>query len=184
MLCAKIKSSQVIKSNSFHYLSQPPTDFTITHQFYIENIYNAIVSSLADLLALLFAREEMMDVFCALCQNKIKSSDKVQFISLSIQPPTDFTITHQFFIENIYNAIVSSLADLLALLFAREEISSTCAFGSKFKSQLILLFSLFLLLFMGLIALFGTIYGPTILFQLTFPFIYSIFNKKFSVLAK
>ena len=96
MPCAKIKLSQVIKFNSFHYLSQPPTDFTITHQF---------------------------------------------------------------FIENIYNAIVSSLADLLALLFTREEISSTCAFGSKIKSQLILLFSLFLLLFMGLIALFGTIYG-------------------------
>ena len=82
--CALSQNKIVIKSNSFHYLSQPPTDFTITHQFYIENIYNAIVSSLADLLALLFAREEMMDVLCALCQNKIKSSDKVQFISLSI----------------------------------------------------------------------------------------------------
>ena len=92
VLCAKIKSSQVIKSNSFHYLSQPPTDFTITNQFYIENIYNAIVSSLADLLALLFAREEMMDVFCALCQNKIKSSDKVKFISLSI--PTTHWLYH------------------------------------------------------------------------------------------
>ena len=94
--CAKIKSSQVIKSNSFHYLSQPLNDFTITHQFYI---------------------------------------------------------------ENIYNATISSLADLLALLFAREEISSKCAFGSKFKSQLILLFSLFLLLFTGLIVFFDTIHG-------------------------
>ena len=94
--CAKIKSSQVIKSNSFRYPSQPLNDFTITHQFYI---------------------------------------------------------------ENIYNATVSSLADLLALLFAREEISSMCAFGSKFKRQLILLFSLFLLLFVGPITPFGTIHG-------------------------
>ena len=93
MPCAKIKSSQVIKSNSFHYLSQPPTAITITHQFYI---------------------------------------------------------------ENIYNATISSLASLLALLFTREEISFKCAFGSKFISQLILLFNLFLLLFIGLIALFGT----------------------------
>ena len=57
--CALSQNKIVIKSNSFHYLSQPPTDFTITHQFYIENIYNATVSSLTDLLALLFAREEI-----------------------------------------------------------------------------------------------------------------------------
>ena len=56
---AKTKSSQVIKFNSFHYLSQPPTDLTITHQFYIKNIYNATVSSRVDLLALLFVREEI-----------------------------------------------------------------------------------------------------------------------------
>ena len=115
VLCAKIKSSQVIKSNSFHYLSQPPTDFIITHQF---------------------------------------------------------------FIENIYNAIVSSLADLLALLFAREEISSTCAFGSKFKSQLILLFSLFLQLFMGLIALFGTIYESHYTISANFSLYLQYFQQK------
>ena len=119
--CAKIKSSQVIKSNSFHYLSQPPTDFTITHQF---------------------------------------------------------------FIENIYNAIVSSLADLLALLFAREEISSTCAFGSKFKSQLILLFSLFLLLFMGLIALFGTIYGSHYTISANFSLYLQYFQQKIFSFSK
>ena len=72
------------------------------------------------------------------------------------------------------------------------------------KSQLILPFSLFLLLFMSLTALFGTIHGsyctfwyyswvplhflvlfmgPILLFQLIFTFIYSTFNKKFSVLA-
>ena len=59
-----------------------------------------------------------------------------------------------------------------------------CVFGSRLKSQLILLFNLFLLLFMGPIALFGTIHGFTVLFQLTFTFIYSTFNKKFSVSAK
>ena len=34
------------------------------------------------------------------------------------------------------------------------------------------------------IVLFDTIMNPTILFQLTFTFIYSIFNNNFSVLAK
>ena len=34
-LCLVPKLNQVIKSTSFHYLSQPPTDFIITHQFYI-----------------------------------------------------------------------------------------------------------------------------------------------------
>ena len=79
--CAKIKSSQVIKSNSFHYLSQQPIDFTITHQFYIENIYNSAVCSLADLLALLFAREEISSK-CA-----FGSKFKIQFI---------FTTIHRF----------------------------------------------------------------------------------------
>ena len=70
---------------------------------------------------------------------KIKSSQVIKFNSFHYlsQPPTNFTITHQFYIENIYNATVSSHANLLALLFAREEISSKCAFGSKFESQLI-----------------------------------------------
>ena len=49
-----------------------------------------------------------------------------------------------------------------------------CAFGYQLKNQLILLFSLFLLLFICL----------TILFHLTFTFIYSTFSKKFSVSAK
>ena len=43
--------------------------------------------------------------------------------------------------------------------------------------QLILLFNLFLLLFMGLTALFSTIYRSYVLFQLTFTFIYN-FQKK------
>ena len=36
---------------------------------------------------------------------------------------------------------------------------------------------------MGLIILFSTIYDSTVLFQSPFKFIYSIFNKKFTVLA-
>ena len=58
-----------------------------------------------------------------------------------------------------------------------------CAFGLGLKIKIILLFSLFLLLFMGLTALFGTI-GLTILFQLTFIFIYNTFNNNFLVSAK
>ena len=71
--------------------------------------------------------------------------------------------------------------------------------------KIILLFSLFLLLFMGLTALFGTIRSPIVLFlvlfmdptalfgtirghivlfQLTFIFIYSIFNNNFLLSAK
>ena len=52
------------------------------------------------------------------------------------------------------------------------------------KKKIISLFSLFLLLFIGSTALFDTIYSPTVLFHLTFTFIYSIFNNKFSVSAK
>ena len=39
------------------------------------------------------------------------------------------------------------------------QMDPKCAFGYKLKSQLILLFSLFLLLFMDPIALFGTVHG-------------------------
>ena len=57
-------------------------------------------------------------------------------------------------------------------------------FGSSLKTQLILLFSLFLLLFMGLTALFGTIYESHCTISANFTFIYSIFSKKFSVPVK
>ena len=50
-------------------------------------------------------------------------------------------------------------------------------FNSSLKSQFILLFSLFLLLFMHPFKLFGTIDGYTVLFQLIFTFIYSTFSK-------
>ena len=56
----------------------------------------------------------------------------------------------------------------MQLCMTYENERTKCAFGSKLKSQLILLFSLFLLLFMG----------STILFQLTFTFIYNTFSKK------
>ena len=52
------------------------------------------------------------------------------------------------------------------------------------RSLFFLLFSLFLVLFMGLIALFGTIHDLIVLFQLLFNFIYSTFSKKNSVSAK
>ena len=58
------------------------------------------------------------------------------------------------------------------------------AFRNRLKIKIILLFSLFLLLFIGPTALFGTIYDLTILFQLTFIFIYSTFSNKFLILAK
>ena len=54
----------------------------------------------------------------------------------------------------------------------------------KIKSQFILLFTLFLVLFIKLTVLFSTIHGLTILFELTFVFIYSTFSKKFSVSTK
>ena len=57
-------------------------------------------------------------------------------------------------------------------------------FGIAYIWQFSLLFSLFLLLLIGLIALFSTIMGFIVLSQLIFSFIYSTFNKKFSVSAK
>ena len=59
-----------------------------------------------------------------------------------------------------------------------------CAFGLGCKIKIILLFSLFFLLFMGPTTFFGIIHGSTLLFQLTFTFIYSTFNNKFSVSTK
>jgi len=49
---------------------------------------------------------------------------------------------------------------------------------NKIKSQLILLFSLFLLLFMVPLYFLILFMSLTILFQLTFNFIYSTFSKK------
>ena len=60
------------------------------------------------------------------------------------------------------------------MLHIKKENDIKCAFGLRWKIKIILLFSLFLLLFMGL----------TVLFQLTFTFIYSTFSNKFSVSAK
>ena len=59
-----------------------------------------------------------------------------------------------------------------------------CAFGLEWKIKIILLFSLFLLLFTSLTTFFGIIHGSTVLFQLTFSFIYRTFNNKFSVSGK
>ena len=59
-----------------------------------------------------------------------------------------------------------------------------CVFGSILKNQLILLFSLFLLLFMGLTTPLVLFMSHTVLFQLIFTFIYSTFSKKFSVSSK
>jgi len=47
--------------------------------------------------------------------------------------------------------------------------------------KIISLLSLFLLLFMSLTALFGTIHEITVLFQLTFTSIYSTLSNNFSV---
>ena len=49
---------------------------------------------------------------------------------------------------------------------------------------LMLLFIYFLVLFISLTALFSTIHGLTVLFQLTFTFIYDIFSNKFLISTK
>ena len=53
-----------------------------------------------------------------------------------------------------------------------------CAFGSNLKCQLILLFSLFLLLFMGLTTLFGTIHGSYCTILANFYFYLQYFQQK------
>ena len=53
-----------------------------------------------------------------------------------------------------------------------------CAFGFKLKNQFILLFNLLLLLFMSFTAPLVLFISLTILFHLTFTFIYNTFNKK------
>ena len=59
-----------------------------------------------------------------------------------------------------------------------------CVFGLEWKIKIILLFSLFLLLFMTSLYFLVLFMGLTVLFQLTFTFIYNIFSNKFSVSAK
>lgn len=66
----------------------------------------------------------------------------------------------------------------------RSQADPKCMFGINESCQLILLFSLFLLLFMGLIAFLVLFMGFTVLLQLTFTFIYNTFSKQFSVSAK
>ena len=61
-------------------------------------------------------------------------------------------------------------------------LSNKCSFGKDYFYQLILLFGLFLLLFIGLTALFGTIHGSHCI--ISDNFIYSAFSKKFLVLVK
>ena len=51
-------------------------------------------------------------------------------------------------------------------------------FDFNLKSQLILLYNLFLLLFMGPLQFLIQFIGSTVLFQLTFTFIYKTFSKK------
>ena len=68
---------------------------------------------------------------------------------------------------------------------SKSPMDPKCMFGKNYFCQFILLFSLFLLLFMGPTALFGTIHGSLIiLFQLIFTFIYNTFSKKFLISTK
>ena len=62
-----------------------------------------------------------------------------------------------------------------------------CVFGKNYFCQLILLFSLFLLLFLAPLQLLVLFMGHSVLFQLTFTFIYDTFSKKnfnFSKISK
>ena len=59
-----------------------------------------------------------------------------------------------------------------------------CLFGKNYFCQFILLFSLFLLLFMGLTALFGTIYGFHCIISINFYLYLQYFQQKFSSFSK
>ena len=61
---------------------------------------------------------------------------------------------------------------------SRSQTNPKCAFGSKLKNQFILLFSLFLLLFMDLTALFGIIHGSHCTISAIFYFYLQYFQQK------
>ena len=115
---------------------------------------------------------------------KIKSSQviKSNHFIIYLNHPLTLRLPINFTIENISNATISSLADLLALLFVREEISSNfkrhliLLFISKFKSYYLVYFYYYLWASLHFLVRF---IGHIVLFHLTFPFIYSIFNKNF-----
>ena len=84
----------------------------------------------------------------------------------------------------LYKVIVVDITHLLKRHYLNHLTPTKYAFGLKWKITIILLFSLFLLLFMGSTMLFGTIMGSTVLFQLTFTFIYNTFSNNFLISAK
>ena len=84
---------------------------------------------------------------------------------------TDFYLYLLYFQQKVFNFSKIS----------RFQMNPQCASGLRLKSQLILLFNLFLLLVMTHCTFW---YYSWILFQLTFTFIYNTFGKKFSILAK
>ena len=81
------------------------------------------------------------------------------------------------------NNIKNKLNGEIIFIYNFNQTQAKCAFGNTYFFQFILLFSLFLLLFMGptTLVLFMSL---TIIFQLIFIFIYSNFNKKLSVPTK
>ena len=83
-----------------------------------------------------------------------------------------------------YFTIVFSTIVFSFLQISNVQIHPMCAFSSSLKNQLILLFSLFLLLFMTPFYFLILFMGSTVLFQLTFTFIYNTFSKNFSISAK
>ena len=64
------------------------------------------------------------------------------------------------------------------------QIGPKCAFGSKLKSQFILLFNLFLLLFMNHTVLFGTIYGSHYIISINFYLYLQYFQQKIFCFSK
>ena len=89
----------------------------------------------------------------------------------------DFTVLFQLLFSFIY----STFSKKIDKLFPNEHLG--CVYH-QLKKLVFLLFSLFLLLFMDLLHFLILFLDFTILFQLSFSFNYSTFNKKFSISVK
>ena len=88
-----------------------------------------------------------------------------------------------YIVDNLWNLILNKCYNnfLFCFVLFFVKIIWQNAFGSKLKSQFILLFSLFLLLSMASLHFLVLFMGSTVLFQLIFTFIYNISSKKFSI---
>ena len=113
--------------------------------------------------------------------HSIKTLQKKANFPINKKKRTNFTCNQITKPSHITHNSVCSKFLLLTQSPYHFYLESKCVFWLRLKMKIISLFSLFLLLFMGLTALFALFMGSTVPFQLISIFIYSTFSNNFSI---